>query len=131
MYVVFLLRLYFEVIQFVLCCVLFFKCTLVRTCSKCPPSATVHSQERRQTERYTVWIVANGTYLSSAPTFQHILHLSIDFKLVSDSCYCYPWWWYTKLNPPMSLNFNNILNYPISFQNHLCLLNDNFTATFV
>ena len=28
--------------------------------------------------------------------FKHILHRFIDFKLVSDSCYCYPcWWWCT------------------------------------
>ena len=34
-------------------------------------------------------LVITGTSLSSAPTFQHILYRSIDFKLVSDF-YCYP-----------------------------------------
>ena len=34
-------------------------------------------------------VVASGTSLSSAPTFHHILHCSSDFKLVSDSCYCF------------------------------------------
>ena len=39
-----------------------------------------------------------------------------DFKLVSDSCYCYPcWWWCTKSNPPTSLNFN-ILHFSITLQ---------------
>ena len=37
--------------------------------------------------------VISGTSLSSVPTFQHILHRSIDFKLVSDYCYCYSCWW--------------------------------------
>ena len=37
-------------------------------------------------------LIITGTSLSSAPTFQHILHRSVDFKLVSDSCYCYPLW---------------------------------------
>ena len=32
-------------------------------------------------------LVISGTSLSSAPSFQHIFHRSIDFKLVSDSCY--------------------------------------------
>ena len=36
---------------------------------------------------------------------------SRNFKLVSDSYYCYPCWWCTKLNPPTSLNFNNILQH--------------------
>ena len=31
-------------------------------------------------------LVISGTSLSSAPTFQLILHCSIDFKLISDSC---------------------------------------------
>ena len=55
-------------------------------------------------------LVISGTSLSSSLTFQHILHCSTDFKLVSDFCYSYPcWWWCTKFNPPRSLNFNNIL----------------------
>ena len=55
--------------------------------------------------------------LSSAPTFQHVLHRLIDFKHVSDSCYCYPcWWWCIKFNPPTSLNFNNILHFPVTLQ---------------
>ena len=58
-------------------------------------------------------LVISGT--SSAPTFQHILHRSIDFELVSDSCYCYPCWWCIKLNPPTSLNFN-IIHFPIKLQ---------------
>ena len=37
-------------------------------------------------------LVINGTSLYTAPTFQHSLHCSIDFKLVSDSCYCYSCW---------------------------------------
>ena len=41
--------------------------------------------------------VISGTSLSSTPTFQQILHPSIDFKLVSVSCYCYLcWWWCTN-----------------------------------
>ena len=47
-------------------------------------------------------LVISGTLLSFAPTY-HILHRSIDFKLVSDSCYSYQyWWWCTKFNPPTS-----------------------------
>ena len=38
-------------------------------------------------------LVISGISLSSAPTFQHILHRSIDLKLVSDSCCCNPCWW--------------------------------------
>ena len=135
---------------------------VLRTSSKCPPSATVHSERRRLTERYTVWIVANGirffylakldehwisryqpheniasmiylgivqknlhdcisnlvtsgTSLSSVLTFQHILLRSIDFKFVSDYCYCYPCsWWCIKFSPPTSLKFKNILHFPIT-----------------
>ena len=59
----------------------------------------------------------SGTSLFSALTFQHILYRSIDSKLVSDSCYCYAyWWWCTKFNSPTSLNFKNILHYPIILQ---------------
>ena len=65
-------------------------------------------------------LVNNGTSLSCTPTFQHILHRSIDFKLVSNSCYCYPWWWCTKFNPPTSLNFKNILHFPVTLQLHVC-----------
>ena len=35
-------------------------------------------------------LVISETSLSSVQTFQHVLHRSIDFKLVSDSCYFYP-----------------------------------------
>ena len=53
-------------------------------------------------------LVISGTSLSYTPTFQHILHLFINFKLVSDSSYCYLcWWWCIIFNPPTSLNFNN------------------------
>ena len=65
-------------------------------------------------------LVISGTY-SSAPTFQHILHHSIEFKLVSDSCYCYPCWWCTKFNPPASLNF----------QQHSPLSNNTSVTTYV
>ena len=52
-------------------------------------------------------LVISRISLSFVPTFQHILHRSIDFKLVFDYCYCYPCWsWCTKFNSPMSLNFN-------------------------
>ena len=55
------------------------------------------------------------TSLSSAPTFQHILYRSIDFKLVSDSCYWYPcWWWCTKFNPPTLLNLTIFSNFRIT-----------------
>ena len=64
-----------------------------------------------------------------ALTFQHILHRSIIFKLVSDSCYCYPWWWCTKFYPPTSLNFN-IFHFPITLQWPRSS-NDNFTVTLV
>ena len=38
-------------------------------------------------------------------------------QLVLNSCYCYPcWWWCTKFNPTRSLNFNNILHFPITLQ---------------
>ena len=37
---------------------------------------------------------SRGTSPSSSPIIQHTLHRSIDFKVASDSCYCYPsWWW--------------------------------------
>ena len=66
---------------------------------------------------YITTLVISGTSLSSAPTFQHILPRSIDFKLVSDSCHCYPsWWWCIKFNPPTSSNFKNILLFPITLQ---------------
>ena len=52
-------------------------------------STFCHSTQRR-TERRTVRIVISGTSLSSAPTFEHILHRCIDFKLVSDSCLLLP-----------------------------------------
>ena len=43
-------------------------------------------------------LVINGTSLLSALIFQNILHLSIYFDLVSDSCYCYPTWWRCSLS---------------------------------
>ena len=43
-----------------LCCVLFLKRPSARTCTKCPHSATVHSQQRHRTERHTVCIVPNA-----------------------------------------------------------------------
>ena len=119
-----------------LCCVLFLKLQ-VRSCPKCPTSATVRpnndieqsdipsglllmeyhwwqvqnsmnagfldTNPTRTLPQWFLWescknlhdcistLVISGNSLSSAPIFQHILHRSIDFKLVSDSCYCYPW----------------------------------------
>ena len=52
-----------------LCCVLFFKIPSAPTCSKCSPSATVHSQQWCWTERHTVWIVANEISLMPCSKF--------------------------------------------------------------
>ena len=49
-----------------LCCVLFHKLPQARIFSKWSPSATVHSQQRRRTERHTVRIIANGISLLSS-----------------------------------------------------------------
>ena len=63
----------------------------------------------------------SGTSLSSALTFDHMLHRSINFKLVSNSFHCYScWWWCTKFNPPTSLNF----------QQHFPLSNDTSVTTY-
>ena len=58
-------------------------------------------------------LVISGTSISSAP---------INFKLVSECCYCYPyWWWCIKCNPPTSLNFN-ILHFPVTTLVHLMII---------
>ena len=63
----------------------------------------------------------------SAPTFQYMLHRSIDFKLISDSSYCYScWWWCTKIQTSNVVKIQQ--HSPLSNNNSL---NDNFTVTFV
>ena len=52
-------------------------------------------------------LVISGTALSSAPTFQHI-----DFKLVLDSCYCYPYWWWWSIK----FNVTEIINWYLYVQ---------------
>ena len=60
--------------------------------------------------------VISGTSLSYL-----ILHLSIYFKLVSDSCFCYPCWRCTKFNPP------NVVEH----QQHSPFSNNTSVTTYV
>ena len=63
-----------------LCCVIFLKLPYARTCSECPLSATVHSQQWRRTERHTVRIVVKGISLLSSK-IRWTLDLSIPISL--------------------------------------------------
>ena len=94
--------------------------------SQCQSHENIASMTSLGIVQKAAWLHQHSRYQRNfsffRTTFQHILHRSVDFKLVSDSCYCYPcWWWCTKSNPP------NV----VELQQHSPLSNKTSVTTYV